>query len=115
MFATNQLSNYDYNDPTKRVLDANSLQLAFWFLENEINPIADTQALEWIKEAEAAITSGTWIGLGNVRVLNISWAATGQPAQSQLVLVPEPSTLLLLGAGLLGLGILGRKKFRTKP
>jgi hypothetical protein len=29
--------------------------------------------------------------------------------------VPEPSTLLLLGAGLIGLGLLGRRKFRTKP
>ena len=29
--------------------------------------------------------------------------------------VPEPSTLLLLGIGLIGFGILGRKKFRTRP
>jgi hypothetical protein len=29
--------------------------------------------------------------------------------------VPEPSTLLLLGAGLIGLGLMGRRKFRTKP
>ena len=110
MFATNQLSGYDYGDATLRIADANSLQLAIWYLEGEITTLTDAQALAWIAEAEAA----GWTDLGNVRVLNISYANPGTLAQSQLVLVPEPSTLLLLGAGLLGVGVLGRKKFRRK-
>lgn len=114
MFATNQLSGYDYGIPAQRIQDANSLQLAIWYLEGEITSLTDAQALAWIDEAAAAIASGNWSGLGNVRVLNISYANPGTLAQSQLVLVPEPSTLLLLGAGLLGLGLLGRKKFKAK-
>ena len=37
----------------------------------------------------------------------------GDRAQDFLVLVPEPTTLLLLGAGLLGLGFLVRRKIRS--
>lgn len=33
---------------------------------------------------------------------------------SQTLAVPEPATLILLGAGFIGVGILGRKRFRTK-
>jgi len=33
---------------------------------------------------------------------------------AQSVQVPEPSTLLLMGAGLIGIGVFGRKRFRRK-
>jgi hypothetical protein len=52
--------------------------------------------------------------IGNIMVLNL-YDDSGTLKQSQLIHVPEPSTLLLLGIGLIGFGILGRKKFRTKP
>ena len=35
------------------------------------------------------------------------------PPTTSTTAVPEPSTLLLLGAGLIGFGILGRRKFRS--
>jgi hypothetical protein len=114
-FRAGTLSNYDYtSNSSAHILDANSLQWAFWLFEQEIATVTDAQALAWISEAETAIANGTWSGLGNVRVINLV-DALGNRKQDQLVMVPEPSTLLLLGAGLLGLGILGRKKFRIKP
>jgi len=37
-----------------------------------------------------------------------------QTSRLSTTFVPEPGTLILLGTGLLGLGILGRKKFRAR-
>jgi len=51
---------------------------------------------------------------GELRIgIHVQGFANG--GSESFVNVPEPSTLLLLGAGLVGLGLLGRRKFRTKP
>jgi hypothetical protein len=89
---------------------ANALQAAIWYFEeNQTKPAEGTLADKWVDEANA---SG-WTGIGNVRVLNLL-NGDGR-AQDQLVLVPEPSALLLLGFGLISLGLFGRRKFRAKP
>jgi hypothetical protein len=107
-FSSGTYSLYDYG--AGRDASANAMQLAIWFIEGESTQSLTGLALAFYNDALLA----GWQGIGNVRVLNLINASNGL-AQDQLVMVPEPSTLLLLGAGLLGLGILGRKKFKTKP
>lgn len=111
MFRSGSLTRLDDSAYSSNPDDsANALQAAIWYFEEgDPSPAAGTLADKWVKEA---LASG-WTDIGNVRVLNLLNASGGR-AQDQLVLVPEPSTLLLLGAGLLGLGILGRKKFKAK-
>ena len=88
---------------------ARELQKAIWALEDELTTAAPTggQALKWYNEAVAAVASGAWNGLGQVRVLNLYTEGfsgiNSKPYvhQSQLVVVPLP------GAAALGLGLLG--------
>ncbi len=93
-------STFIYNDSASY----SALQAAIWFIENEGGSSNYLVGL-------AANADGSLYG---VQVLNLTSLDGTTRKQDQLTLVPEPSTLLLLGAGLLGLGILGRKKFKAK-
>lgn len=101
------LSNFDYADTgVGRDVSGRSLQRAIWELEDEgaaATNNSDTQALAWITEAVNAVTSGSWTGIGNVRVLNLYvFDAQGNRVekQSQLVVIPLPASALM-GLGLL--------------
>ena len=104
-FRAGTLSGYNTGDDAS----ANALQLAIWYIEGEWTETLTGLALRFFKAAD---NSG-WTDIGNVRVLNLV-DSQGNRRQDQLVMVPEPSTLLLMGAGLIGIGVFGRKRFRRK-
>lgn len=100
---------YTITDGTQAAL----FQNAIWALEDEIDDPASGANLYF----DAADGSGA-TGIGNIRVLNL-WSnynsSTGVYSgnrQDLLVSVPDASIMLLLGPSLVGLGIIGRRRFK---
>lgn len=106
------LSNYAFDDlgdqTGERGPDAKQLQDAIWYLEGEIGSLASgSKAANWVAEANQAVNTGAWSGIGNVRILNLySFDTSGNRVHNQdlLVVVPLPPAAM---AGFLLLGGLG--------
>jgi hypothetical protein len=92
---------YDYVNEGPRIDDADAMQTAIWFIEDEDTTPLLGKALAFYNEANAAVASGAWTGLGDVRILNIYTNTARVDYQDVLVVVPAPAGVAGLAIGLL--------------
>lgn len=99
--------------------NVNGLQDAIWFFQNQLG-VADVddnnlvtlsaKAQSFVDLANTAVNGGSWVGISNVRILNLGSASADFPRQDLLALVPLPHGAGLAGIGLLGLATMRRRK-----
>jgi hypothetical protein len=118
-------SGQDYLDVRSEWLVANYLnhslvngnrmkdfQNAIWYIEGELGSLP---TLLGGTDYYALVSAANAQDIPWIRVLNLySYDQSGALVDNQSVIItPEPGTLLLLGAGLLGVGFLVRRKIRS--
>lgn len=92
------LTGYDYT-LAGRQASAGQLQAAIWFIQGGQSGGANNA---FVALADAAILSGAWSGIGDVRVLNV-YGLNGALGQDQLTIVPTPGAGALLGLATLAI------------
>lgn len=111
LFRKGLLDGYDYVNRST----ANDLQRAIWYIEEEVSTVSG-RAGTWVSDATRAVNQGIWTeGLGDVRVMNLTYR--GHPAQDQLMMAhaPLPTTALAGFALLAGLGAVRAFRVRRRP
>ena len=116
-FFTTNLSNTAIWGSGTQAVKNTAVQQAIWSMENETFNGMTSLATSYKNLANAAVSSGAWSGIGNVRVLNLfSKDGRGnytQHAQDQIYMVssvPEPETYALMLAGLALVGGIARRR-----
>jgi hypothetical protein len=104
---------YKYRTGNPHGWSGSEVQQAIWWIEEERTANGAPTAPAWVTDGTLAgyISAAGWTGIGPVRVLNIYYDGQGGGGQD-LLTIPEPGSLMLLGIGLVGLAGAARRRVR---